>query len=124
DLAEGGVGAQVDGEALESFLDRLLAVVAQRHRLTVGVVDDETLDQVVDVGRGELQIDAGIAVDVAAAVKVPDAAVEQDDLGNGELLRRLESIDVNGDFILPAVLRLGIGTEQVAAPGEHAGGGQ
>ena len=35
DLPERRIGAQVDREALERLLDRLLAVVAQRHRLAL-----------------------------------------------------------------------------------------
>ena len=54
------------------------------------VLDDQALDEVVDVGRGELQIDAGVALDLARALEVADAAVEQNDLRDRQLLGRLE----------------------------------
>ena len=82
DLAEGWVGAEVDGEAAQRLLDRLLAVVAQRQHLAVRVFDHQALDQVVDVGGLKLEVDSGVAFDLAVAVKVADAAVEEHNLRN------------------------------------------
>ena len=39
---------------------------------------------------GELQVDAGVALDLAGAVEVADAGVEEDDLRDGQLVGGLE----------------------------------
>src|SRR5207249_10302124 len=80
-LAVGGVTVEVQGEAAEDLVHRVLAVVADDADLAAaGVLQHQALEQVVDVAGGERQLDAGIAGDVALALEVADAAVEEDDL--------------------------------------------
>ena len=77
DIGQARVAVQVDGEAGQSAGDRLAAIVAHRcNPAAVEVLQDHTLEQVVDVGFGEGQIDAGFALDIAATREVADTRVE------------------------------------------------
>ena len=64
-LPETWVGAQIECKAFQCLFDRLLAIVAQGHGFALGVFDDQALDEVIDVGGRELQIDTGFAFNFA-----------------------------------------------------------
>src|SRR5262249_40051862 len=78
DLPEGGVVRQVDREALERALDGDVAVVADGTDVAaIHVAQGHGLDEVVDVGDGEGQVDALGALDGALALEVAHPAGEQ-----------------------------------------------
>ena len=86
DLGQRGIAAEVDGEGLERLLDGRLAVEADGTDLAAAeVLDNEALEQVVDILDGEGEVDVRIALDVAFALEIADAAIEEDDAGHGEL---------------------------------------
>src|SRR5262249_34699231 len=89
ELAKGWIVGQVEGESFQRALDRFLAVVADGADLAVArILQDKALEQIVDVGGGEGEVDARVAFDLAFALKVADAAAEEDDLGQRQGRRR------------------------------------
>jgi len=78
-IAQARILRQVDGERPQGHLDGIAVVVIHSADLAaVAVVQDEALEQVVNVCRGELQVNAGVAFDGAFALKIADAAAEED----------------------------------------------
>jgi hypothetical protein len=78
ELGVGGVVGQIDGERLQRFLDRVVAVVGDgRDQPAAEVLHRQALDQVVDVGDGEAQVDAGVAFDLPLPDEVADAGRKQ-----------------------------------------------
>ena len=98
DLAEGGVRVEVDREAVQDLVDRVLAIVADRRDPAAAeILKDEAFEKIVDVGRGKSEVDMGIAGDLAAAFEVADAAVEEDDLLDRQGILE-SSLDGGDDF--------------------------
>src|SRR2546430_131844 len=68
DAGERRVVVQVDGERTEGARDRLARVVAHRADAALAeVFEDHALEQVVDVGLGERQIDPRVPLHLARA---------------------------------------------------------
>ena len=81
-----GIAGQVDGEDFERPLDGGVAVVADGGDVAAAqVLQHHALEQVVDVLDGEGQVDAGVALDLALALEVADAAGEQHHLRDRQL---------------------------------------
>ena len=111
DLAEARVVGQIDREGFQRAVDRVERVVGDGGDHALLVLEDHALDQVVDVADLEGQVDAGVALDLALALEVADAAAEQHDVldrqGGGR-----------GGGVAGVVLRLGLGG--LRQEGEHA----
>ena len=91
DLAQARVVGQVDGETLQGFLDGVMAVVADgRNVAAAAILEHHALQEVVDVLNGEGEVDAGVAVHLTLALKVADAAGEEDHLRDRQLRARLD----------------------------------
>ena len=82
------VAGQVDGERLQGQFNRLQIIVGDGgDLLAAAILDDHALEHVVDAFLGEGEVDAGLAVNLAFALVVGDAAAEEHDLVDGELGR-------------------------------------
>src|SRR5262249_48545235 len=88
DLAKRRVAGQVDGKALEGPLDGSVGVVGDGGDVAaIEIAQHHRLEQVVDVGDGEAEVDARMALDTAFALEVADAAAEEHDLADRKLHR-------------------------------------
>src|SRR5262249_49085183 len=78
EVGERRVLRQVEGEAFEGQIEGVAVVVGDGVDLAAAaVLEDEAFEEVVDVGQGEVEVDAGVAVDEALALEVADAAAEE-----------------------------------------------
>ena len=85
-LPDCGVLRDVHGERFERGVDGHAVVVGDGTHLTaIFIGEHEALEQVVDVGFVEAQVEAGVAGDVAFAVEVADAGVEEYDAGDRQV---------------------------------------
>ena len=99
DLAESRIARQVDGEALQGPLDRIVALVADRTDVAFAqILQHHAFQEVVDVLDREGQVDAGVAVDLAFALEIADAAAEEDHLANRQLHGGLDGAGVGGSL--------------------------
>src|SRR5207302_218928 len=90
DLSEGRIVGQVERKALESFADGIVAVVANHADLAaVRVLQDQALEQIVEIGSRKGEIDLCISLHHSLALKVTDAAAEENDLRDRETGPRL-----------------------------------
>jgi hypothetical protein len=85
DLGERRIAGQVDGERAQRLLDGRLAVVVDGADVPAPLVfQDHALQEVVDVLHRKRQVDAGVALDLAFALEIADAAGKEHDLGDGQ----------------------------------------
>src|SRR5262249_5459392 len=83
EVGERRVLRQVEGEAFEGQIEGVAVVVGDGVDLAAAaVLEDEAFEEVVDVGQGEVEVDAGVAVDEALALEGGDAAAEEHDVGD------------------------------------------
>jgi hypothetical protein len=82
-FAEGRIAGQVERKTMERFVEGIGTVVADGADLAAAhILQHKAFQQVVDVRNGERQIDAGRILHFAFALKIADAAAEEDDLGD------------------------------------------
>ncbi len=88
DAGQGRIAGQVDGERFKRPLDRGIGFVGNGGDMpAIEVAQHHRLEQVVDVGDGKAQVDAGVVLDDALALEIADAAAEEHHLGNRQLRR-------------------------------------
>ena len=92
EVGGGGVFAEGEGEGFELLLERRGGVVAGAGDAAAVEVDGgEGLEDVVELGGGEVDGDVGVAGDVAGVLEEADAVFVERDAGDGErrgLVRR------------------------------------
>ena len=96
-LAQRGIVVEIEGEAVQDLVDGIVAVVVDAADGAAALVlEDHALERSLMSRGGKGEIDVGVAVHEAVALEVADAAVEQDDVLDGQgRFRRLAVVIAN-----------------------------
>src|SRR5262245_54519679 len=89
DLMERRIAGEVHRERFQRAVHGIEAVAADGAYLPLVVLDDHTLEEVVDVTNLKSQIDARVALDLSAALEIADAAAEENDISQRQRRSRL-----------------------------------